>query len=128
MKSNSSSSQQSNSRKQARQDDERVEALRPEAERLLEMRNEIDQLDGEIAALLSRRLSLAAEVAEVKRLLNLPIKDANREFKILNRVMRFSGDPVISASLQQIYERILETSRLLQEQELTDQGDTRAVS
>ncbi len=118
------------SRKQTRQDDDRdrVELLRPEAERLLDMRNEIDQLDSEIATLLTRRLSLAKEVAQVKRSLNMPIKDANREFKILNRVMRHSSDPEISASLQQIYEKILETSRLLQEQEMTEQPpEARAV-
>lgn len=107
---------------------DRVEALRPEAERLLDLRNEIDQLDGEIATLLARRLSLAKEVAEIKRSLNMPIKDANREFKILNRVMRYASNPEVSASLQQIYEKILETSRHLQEQEMTEQQpEARAV-
>lgn len=119
-----------NLRKQSRQDDDRdrIEALRPEAERLLDMRNEIDQLDSEIATLLTRRLSLAKEVAEIKRSLNMPIRDANREFKIINRVMRHTADPEISASLQQIYEKILEISRLLQEQEMSEQPpEARAV-
>jgi len=53
---------------------------------LSEIRQKITYLDTKILSLLDERMELAKQVAEYKKINNLPIFDAERERKILEKI------------------------------------------
>lgn len=54
--------------------------------RLLELRSRIDEIDRELARLISERLSICKKIGEVKSSLGLPVRDPVREGEVLSRV------------------------------------------
>ena len=54
---------------------------------LQELRNEINRIDGEMLALLERRLAVCRGIAECKRENGLPVRDAARETEKLHEAM-----------------------------------------
>ena len=56
---------------------------------LQELRNEINAIDGEMLALLERRLAVCRGIAECKRENGLPVRDAARKLKSCTK--RWSG-------------------------------------
>ena len=55
------------------------------------LRNEINRIDGEMLALLERRLAVCRAIAECKRKNGLPVRDAARETEKLHEAMGRSG-------------------------------------
>lgn len=84
------------------------------SEELMTVRRRIDQIDMAISALLSERLQLAREVRDLKAELELPIYDPVREAEVRNRVSSAASDVETAIALQNIYDGIMEQSRLLQ--------------
>jgi len=74
--------------------------------RLDELRQEIDRIDDELIALLSKRFDLAESIADLKRLAALPIYSPEREAGILSRLP--------SEQHRQIFAVILDVSRSIQ--------------
>lgn len=70
-------------------------------ERLYELRGRIDEIDKQIIELLEERIKVAKEIGKIKKELNLPIKDEEREREVLKRAGRF----------REIFERIVEVCR-----------------
>lgn len=58
---------------------------------LQELRNEINAIDGEMLALLERRLAVCRGIAECKRENGLPVWDAARETEKLHEAMERGG-------------------------------------
>lgn len=58
---------------------------------LQELRNEINRIDGEMLALLGRRLAVCRSIAEYKRANGLPVRDAARETEKLHMAMEQGG-------------------------------------
>ena len=58
---------------------------------LQELRNEINAIDGEMLALLERRLAVCRGIAECKRENGLPVRDAARETEKLHEAMERGG-------------------------------------
>ena len=54
---------------------------------LQELRNEINRIDGEMLALLERRLAVCRAIAEYKRQNGLPVRDPARETEKLHEAM-----------------------------------------
>ena len=81
---------------------------------LPECRREIDLIDGELTALLCRRLAVSDEVAQVKSALGLPTRDEEREEALLSRVEALAGAENGDA-VRAIYEAILLQSRARQD-------------
>ncbi len=50
------------------------------------LRDAIDRIDSEILSLLLKRRDIAVQIGEVKRVLNYPIYDAERERELLERL------------------------------------------
>ncbi len=73
-------------------------------EKLYELRKRIDEIDEQIIELLEERLRIAKEIGEIKRELNLPIRDEKREEEVLKRVGKF----------KEIFEKIVEVCRDVQ--------------
>lgn len=80
---------------------------------LNELRAEIDRLDREIVPLLCARMSASAEVAEYKRVNNLPVLDKAREDALLEKIGAAAGGKY-AAYVLAIYETILAESRKYQ--------------
>ncbi len=70
-------------------------------ERLYELRGRIDEIDKQIIELLEERIRVAKEIGKIKKELNLPIKDEEREREVLKRAERFG----------EIFEKIVEVCR-----------------
>ena len=58
---------------------------------LQELRNEINRIDGEMLALLERRLAVGRAIAEYKRQNGLPVRDPARETEKLREAMEQGG-------------------------------------
>lgn len=59
--------------------------------KLQELRNEINAIDGEMLALLERRLAVCRQIGAYKRGSNLPVRDAARETEKLHEAMEQGG-------------------------------------
>ncbi|GBU10982.1 hypothetical protein AwErysi_05980 [Erysipelotrichaceae bacterium] len=81
---------------------------------LITLRAEIDNLDGEILALLLKRFDASIGVRTYKKEHEVAVLDSNREAEILEYVANFTEDTMISMQLVEIYRAILATSKEVQ--------------
>ena len=82
------------------------------------LRREIDELDRQIVALISRRAAAAQEIGRLKRATSLPVYEPNRERVIFENVRTHNPGPLPDIELVHIYERIVDVMRALQRDEL----------
>jgi monofunctional chorismate mutase len=78
------------------------------------LRNEIDEIDETIIALLEKRMRIAGRIGKVKQLQGIAVQDNSREKEILARIEERELDPKVSASIAAIYGEIFNQSRALQ--------------
>ncbi len=83
---------------------------------LLRLRDDVDNLDKEISALLIKRIKISLEIGAIKKSLGLAAYDAKREKEIGENIEKFSGDVEIKNTLKRIYERIIDESRAIQKE------------
>lgn len=79
---------------------------------LNDIRDEIDAIDSELVALFCRRMDCSRKVAEYKRDNHLPIFNAERENRILDKAAQKAGS--YGNSARQLYATIMALSRALQ--------------
>ncbi|MCM1105700.1 MAG: chorismate mutase [Blautia sp.] len=91
---------------------------------LMELRQEIDKLDGGIVELYEKRMLLAAEVAEYKISTGKPVFDRARERAKLEALEAVAKDSFMRHGLRELFEQIMSTSRKKQYQLLTEHGIT----
>ncbi len=84
-------------------------------ERLKGYRSQIDELDGEILALLNRRGGIALEIGATKRAAGLPVVELGRERAVIEGMVARSGGPLPAESIERIYTAIMLEMRRLQE-------------
>ena len=94
---------------------------------LNKLREGIDQIDREVVRLLSERTLHSVLIGRVKRSLNLPTYNPEREKQISKRISGYVEEPLRPEALIRIYERILDESRAIQREEL-NQGNVFNVS
>jgi chorismate mutase len=83
---------------------------------LARYRDEIEQIDREIIALLSRRLGLGRRTGELKRLAGLPILDPTREAAVIRRVTGEARDVGLPPEpIREVFWQIVGMSRRAQE-------------
>jgi len=81
-------------------------------------RREIDELDRQLVALISRRAAAAQEIGRLKRATSLPVYEPDRERVIFENVRTHNPGPLPDIELVHIYERIVDVMRALQRDEL----------
>ena len=79
-----------------------------------QLRTEIDQLDEQIVALISRRAQAAMQIGAMKRTAQLPIYEPQREQHVFAHVKSVNPGPLEDAQLIHIYERLIDVMRTLQ--------------
>ena len=78
---------------------------------IADWRKRIDEIDTQLAELLSERSSCVIEIGKIKRKRDLPVYDPEREKEILSRVTRDNQGPLDNEALKRLFERILDESR-----------------
>ncbi|MEO6878094.1 MAG: chorismate mutase [Gemmatimonadaceae bacterium] len=88
----------------------------PPTDALARFRDEIEQIDDEIVALITRRMALGKQTGQIKRDANLPIQDPEREAAVIRHVAevaRQAGLPV--EPVREVFWQIVAMSRRAQE-------------
>lgn len=94
-----------------------------------ESRKRIDNADLEIVRLLGERLNAARAIGEHKQRESLPILDAAREGKVINKVRALADEMGIDPNdIEQVYTRIIEVSKSVQLTTVAFQGEPGAFS
>jgi len=84
------------------------------------LRQQIDQLDDELVALLNQRAECAVRIGQIKTAQRLPIYEPQREAKVMARVKALNatlGGPLEASAIERVYERIIDEARRIQRQE-----------
>ncbi len=85
-------------------------------EQLEALRREIVALDGQLVALLARRLALVEEVGRVKRRLGLPTLDPTREAEVVRRAAELAREHGVDPELaRDVIWRIMAYARDVQD-------------
>jgi len=82
---------------------------------LEQIRKEIDAVDRELAALLEKRMDLAARVSEYKIKNNMEVLDASREARVIENVLGAVSNKEYHESVRAVFESIMAQSRKYQE-------------
>jgi chorismate mutase len=85
-------------------------------------RSRIDEIDARLVALLSERSRCVIEIGKIKRTLNLPVYDPDREKEILAQIVAGNPGPLDGDALKRLFERILDESRRMERITSGDRG------
>ncbi|MBQ8297353.1 MAG: chorismate mutase [Ruminococcus sp.] len=85
---------------------------------LKQLRDNIDEIDGQILSLFLERMELCRDVAEYKRINNLPVFQGGREDQVINRIKELTGDPNLENGTAALFTTIMDISKHLQNQKL----------
>ncbi|HWW22894.1 MAG TPA: chorismate mutase [Edaphobacter sp.] len=77
-------------------------------------RKKIDELDEQIVRLINQRAEAAEAIGELKRAVELPVYEPQREQAVLEHVRAVNSGPLDEAELLHVYERIIDVMRTLQ--------------
>ena len=82
--------------------------------KLAQARERIDAIDQEICALLARRWCIGVEVAEIKAIADMPMRDPAREQIVLNGIRESASDVVVGLALEAVFKQVIAESCKLQ--------------
>jgi chorismate mutase len=94
---------------------------------IADWRRKIDEIDLQIVALLSERARAAQAIGKLKRTVDLPVYEPNRERLIFDNVRAANKGPLPDIELVHIYERIIDVMRALQQDELASRRSASAT-
>src|SRR6476469_6538715 len=83
-------------------------------DKLLPLRQQIDEIDAQILELLSRRGRVAQEVGHVKAETNAPVFRPEREAQVLRGVADRNPGPLKNSDVQTIFREIMSACRALE--------------
>jgi chorismate mutase len=81
-------------------------------------RKQIDELDRRLVELLNQRAQAAHEIGKLKRVAGMPIYEPDREQTVFENVRRGNPGPLADHDLLNIYERIMDIMRQIQQEEM----------
>ncbi|EAT16905.1 chorismate mutase [Desulfuromonas acetoxidans] len=79
-----------------------------------EIRQEIDRLDNELLKIFNRRAELALAIGHLKKELDLPVYDPDREKRIFNKMTALNPGPLDNQAIKRLFERVIDESRTLE--------------
>jgi len=77
-------------------------------------RKKIDEIDQQLVQLLNERSGCAVEIGHLKKKLNLPAWQPERESEILRNVVKSNHGPLDDAAIRRLFERIIDEARALE--------------
>ncbi len=102
-------------------------SIKEREELLKKLRDGIDEIDKQVVPLISKRTLHSVLIGRVKRSMNLPTYNPQREKEIADRIGSYVEEPLTKEALLRIYERILDESRAIQREE-QDKGNIFNIS
>ncbi|HWR14394.1 MAG TPA: chorismate mutase [Terriglobales bacterium] len=81
-------------------------------------RKKIDEIDPQLVRLLNERAEAAREIGRVKRNLDIPIREHDREREVLRNISRANKGPLSNTDLHLIFESIMDIMRNIQKSEI----------
>ena len=82
--------------------------------RIIELRQQIDDIDEEIIQLLQKRMGFSKEVGKLKEKLHIPIEDQVREKEIIDRLTQHAGTNLSEEQLIRIFTAVFKSSKQIQ--------------
>ena len=82
--------------------------------RIRELRDRVDEVDGELIRVLNERARIVQEIMSIKAEAGAPVYDPRREEEILRRVVERNEGPIFDSSMRDIFELILHRIRDLE--------------
>ena len=82
--------------------------------RILELRQQIDDLDEDIIRLLKKRMGISKEVGRLKEKLDIPVEDKSRENEIIDRLTQQAGRNLSEEQLIRIFTAVFKSSKQVQ--------------
>jgi len=80
-----------------------------------ELRDDIDRVDEVIVRLLNERARVAVEIGQLKKQLNVPIYQPDREKQVLAHVRGIASEgPLGADAIARLFERIIDEARRLE--------------
>lgn len=86
---------------------------------IADWRKHIDEMDRRLVELLNQRAAAAKEIGKLKRQTDLPVYEPTREREIFENIQKANTGPLPDRDLVQLYERIIDVMRKLQQEQLT---------
>lgn len=79
-----------------------------------DLRHRIDMLDEHLVRLLNARAACALEIGRLKRELNIPIYQPEREAAVVQNVVALNTGPLDGQAIKRLFERIIDEARHLE--------------
>ena len=79
-----------------------------------DLRKRIDLLDESLVRLLNARAACALEIGRVKREMQVPIYQPERETEVLRNVQSLNKGPLDQDAIKRLFERIIDEARHLE--------------
>lgn len=77
-------------------------------------RKRIDEIDQRLVELLNERSKCAVEIGHIKKTLNQPAWQPQREAEILRNIVKSNRGPLDDAAIRRLFERIIDEARSLE--------------
>ena len=88
-------------------------------------RKRIDEIDRQLVKLLNERSQCALEIGHLKKAMNHPVWQPQREAEILRNVVKANEGPLDDAAIRHLFERIIDEARSLERHSMDDGGSFR---
>ena len=85
-------------------------------------RQQIDEIDKQITALLEERMKAVAAVAAYKKARRMPVLDRKREAAVLDKVAAFTSDKLLVPYIKRIYQALMDESKAYEDDEMKRNG------
>ena len=85
-------------------------------------RKRIDEIDQQLVKLLSERAKCALEIGHLKKTMDLPAWQPQREAEILRNVVKANEGPLDDAAIRRLFERIIDEARSLERHSMDDES------
>lgn len=85
---------------------------------IADWRKKIDELDRKLVELLSERAQAAHEIGKLKKGVDMPIYEPDRERNVFENVRKANKGPLPDRELLRIYERVMDVMRQIQKEEI----------
>ena len=79
------------------------------------LRSSIDDVDRKILELMTERVRLVLAVGDVKRALQMPVYDPERERRVLDRLASLAEPPLDGPTVRRVFERLIDEMRRLEQ-------------
>ncbi len=85
-------------------------------------RKRIDEIDQQLVKLLNERSKCAVEIGHLKKKVNVPAWQPQREAEILRNVVKSNQGPLDDAAIRRLFERIIDEARALERHSMEGGG------